>query len=201
MCILGKNKQKQILSAATEFFAKFGYKKTTLDDIGKKVGINRASIYYYFKNKEEIYMTIVINQFKNLIKSLYAEIEDDMICEEKILKYFEKRHQWWYEQSQVIPQITKEDVQSFIGIAFDQKRAIEQNERVSFSNILRKCIDRGQIRECDTEQVTRLIFAIPEGIKSSYRSVYTMEPISMVENNKINNDTQMALKIFIKGLK
>ena len=196
-----KNKRKQILSAATEFFAKFGYKKTTLDDIGKRVGLNRASLYYYFKSKEEIYMTIVINQFKNLIKSLYAEIEDDMICEEKILKYFEKRHQWWYQQSGIIPQITKEDVHSFIGIGRDQKRAIEQKERVSFSNILRKCVERGQIKECDTEQVTRLIFAIPEGIKSMYRSVDTMIPVSIDESNKINNETQIALKIFIKGLK
>ncbi|MHA1673952.1 MAG: TetR/AcrR family transcriptional regulator [Promethearchaeota archaeon] len=196
-----KKKRKQILSAATELFERFGYKKTTLDDIGKKVGLNRASLYYYFKSKEEIYMTIVINHFQNLIDSLYAEIEDDMVCEDKILKYFNKRHQWWFQQSGIIPQITKEVVNSFIGIGRDQKRAIEQKERVSFSNILRKCIERGQIRECDTEQVTRLIFAIPEGIKGMYRSVYNMNPVSIDESNKINNDTQMAFKIFLKGLK
>ena len=198
---MAKNKRKQIISAATQLFAKFGYKKTTLDDIGRKVGLNRASLYYYFKCKEEIYMTIVITQFENLIRSLYAEIEDDMTCEEKVLKYFEKRHQWWYQQSGVIPQITREDVHSFIGIAVDQKRAIEQKERVRLSNILRKCVERGEIKDCDTEQVTRLIFAIPEGIKGMYRSVDTMIPISIEENNKINNDTQLALKIFLQGLK
>ena len=87
---MSQNKKEQILSAASECFARFGYKKTTLDDIGKKIGLNKASIYYYFKNKEEIFTNIVLNEFQQFITKLQQNLEEDMGCEQKILIYFEK---------------------------------------------------------------------------------------------------------------
>ena len=52
-------KRKKIIQAAGDCFARFGYEKTTMDDIGKKVGLNKASLYYYYKDKESIYTEVV----------------------------------------------------------------------------------------------------------------------------------------------
>ena len=87
MWILVKNKRKQILSAATEFFAKFGYKKTTLDDIGKKVGLNRASLYYYFKSKEDLYMNVTLAFNQDRIDTLYKEMRKGKTAEERLRNY------------------------------------------------------------------------------------------------------------------
>ncbi|MFX1286846.1 MAG: TetR/AcrR family transcriptional regulator [Promethearchaeota archaeon] len=199
-----KKRQEQILLAARECFEKFGYNKTTLDDIGQKIGLNKASIYYYFKNKEAIYMAIVLRDFKALVSKLYEEIDkaidEEMNCDQKILIYFEKRHQWWFKQAALIPQVTKADVQKFITIAKDIKNKIEEEEKENFERILKKCIKRGQIRENDVKKTTRLIFAIENGVRSSYRSVDNMTPVSIEESNNINADIQSALKIFIRGL-
>ncbi|MFW9825058.1 MAG: TetR/AcrR family transcriptional regulator [Candidatus Thorarchaeota archaeon] len=98
-----KDKRKMILDAASNCFARYGYKKTTLDDISKIVGFwKAASIYYYFKNKAEIYITLVTNEYRSLITKLYEEIDEDMKCEEKILIYFDKRLEWLYEHSNII---------------------------------------------------------------------------------------------------
>ena len=40
-----KDKRQMILEAAGECFDRFGYNKTTLKDIGERVGLNKASIY------------------------------------------------------------------------------------------------------------------------------------------------------------
>ncbi len=51
--------KEQILEAAIECFTRFGYGKTTMSDIGKKVGMNKASLYYHYKDKEALYHAVI----------------------------------------------------------------------------------------------------------------------------------------------
>ena len=49
----------KILDAAQEVFTKFGYGKTTMEDIGKEMGKGKSSIYYYFTGKEDIFKAVI----------------------------------------------------------------------------------------------------------------------------------------------
>src|SRR4030042_4226412 len=138
-----ENKKEQILAAASECFARFGYKKTTLDDIGKKIGLNKASIYYYFKSKEEIFTSIVLGEFQQFISKLHQEIEEGMICEQKILVYFEEKLNFWFQKSMILPQITEiepEKLQQLMEASgFETFLKIEQGEKSFLANILKNC--------------------------------------------------------------
>ncbi|MCL2343465.1 MAG: TetR/AcrR family transcriptional regulator [Firmicutes bacterium] len=46
--------KKEILDTATDLFIRDGYENTTIEDILKKWGGSKGSLYYYFKSKEEI---------------------------------------------------------------------------------------------------------------------------------------------------
>jgi len=63
-----ENIRNSIVIAASEVFSKYGYKKTTMDDIAKALGKGKSSIYYYFSNKEEIFEA-VLEQEVTLLKS------------------------------------------------------------------------------------------------------------------------------------
>lgn len=66
----------EIIEAAKKLFAKNGYSPTSMDDIAKDVGITKASLYYFFKGKEEI--------FSAIIEEVIAEIKDMLGREQKI---------------------------------------------------------------------------------------------------------------------
>ncbi len=63
-------KREEILKAGSECFARFGFDKTTLDDIGHLAGLNKASLYYYFKNKEDIFIAVVLTETQAFIADL-----------------------------------------------------------------------------------------------------------------------------------
>ena len=63
-------KRIKILEAAKSCFTQFGYEKTTLEDIGKKLGLNNSSLYYYFKNKEEIFTAVVVKEAEKIVDDL-----------------------------------------------------------------------------------------------------------------------------------
>ena len=55
-----KSKAKtQLIEAAGVTFSRFGYRKTTMDDIAFAAGKGKSSLYYYFKNKEEVFEAVV----------------------------------------------------------------------------------------------------------------------------------------------
>jgi len=54
-----KRLRKKILNAASRLFWQKGYKATTIDDIARACRVNKATIYYYFKNKAFLLFEIV----------------------------------------------------------------------------------------------------------------------------------------------
>ena len=54
------NKRESIIRAAHAQFCRYGYRKTSMEDIAGELGISRASLYSYFKNKDEIFRSVSI---------------------------------------------------------------------------------------------------------------------------------------------
>lgn len=63
----------RILAAAEQLFADRGFKETSIQMLADAAGVNRALIFYYFKNKEALY--------RRLIETAYAALEKDMQLE------------------------------------------------------------------------------------------------------------------------
>ena len=51
-------KRESILDAAFTQFSRYGFRRTSMEDIAKETGISRASIYSHFENKEEVFRSL-----------------------------------------------------------------------------------------------------------------------------------------------
>lgn len=49
----------EILAAAFDEFKQRGYAATRLEDVAKRVGVSKGTIYIYFQNKEELFRAVV----------------------------------------------------------------------------------------------------------------------------------------------
>lgn len=55
--------RQRILATAKDLFVHQGYKKTTIRQIVEESGVLTGSIYYFFKNKEDIFQSLVMSLF------------------------------------------------------------------------------------------------------------------------------------------
>lgn len=62
--------RENILKIAQDIFSKYGYKKTTLDDIANAVRKGKSSLYYYFKSKEDLFQAVIMKEVESLAKEL-----------------------------------------------------------------------------------------------------------------------------------
>jgi TetR/AcrR family transcriptional regulator len=64
-----------ILEAAEALFAARGFETTRLEDVAERVGIRRASIVYYFRDKRELYEAVLREVFGGLLAAVQRTLE------------------------------------------------------------------------------------------------------------------------------
>lgn len=81
-------KKKNIIKAATHFFASQGYDGTTTKAISDKAGVTEPLLYYHFSGKDEIYTSILDSLFSDYFKHLEALKKDTATMFDKIENLF-----------------------------------------------------------------------------------------------------------------
>ena len=201
---MSDNKREAILNVAKDCFTKFGYKKTTLDDIGHGIGLNKASIYHYFKGgKEEIFISIAMDEFNEFIEKLQIEVIQATDCHKRIITYIIRKIEFWTKKATVlrmIHEINPSDIQILISSGISVFQDIEKSEMEFFSSILQECINSGHIRNYDVYKLSNMIFALADGIKDRYMKLHTGVSIKPEDYADMMDDIKSALDIFVSGL-
>lgn len=87
----GTNKKdanrENILKIAQEIFSKYGYKKTTLDDIANAVRKGKSSLYYYFTSKEDLFQAVIQKEVDLLRKELEIVVNRNTDPVDKLRDY------------------------------------------------------------------------------------------------------------------
>jgi AcrR family transcriptional regulator len=76
-----------ILAAAAYEFAEHGIAGARTDTIAHEARVNKALLYYYFKDKETLYGAVLDDAFSGLKKTVFEVLDSDLPPREKILAY------------------------------------------------------------------------------------------------------------------
>jgi AcrR family transcriptional regulator len=73
----------KIIYSAESLFLKFNYLSVTMDDIAGMLHISKPALYYHFKNKEDLFIEMAKDVFKDFSGALNEAITKDMPLEKK----------------------------------------------------------------------------------------------------------------------
>jgi AcrR family transcriptional regulator len=62
--------KSQIIESATKYFSRYGFHKTTMDEIAKNIHKAKGVLYYYFKSKEELFNEVLKKELDTLKTAL-----------------------------------------------------------------------------------------------------------------------------------
>jgi len=84
-----ENTRDKILSVANKLFSRFGFHKTSMDEIAKISRKAKGSLYYHFASKEDLFKEVVSKEILNLKTQLSNVIQNEKLnASEKINSYF-----------------------------------------------------------------------------------------------------------------
>jgi AcrR family transcriptional regulator len=79
--------RENIVKIASTIFGRFGFKKTTVDEIAKAARKGKSTIYYYFTSKEDIFKSVIEKEAQYLRSELIAVLGQKLTPQEKLKKY------------------------------------------------------------------------------------------------------------------
>ncbi len=76
-----------ILEAAAQEFAEYGIAGARTEAIAREARVNKALLYYYFKDKESLYGAVLDDAFSGLKTTLFRVFDSDLPTREKMMAY------------------------------------------------------------------------------------------------------------------
>ena len=174
------NKQQDIFNAALKLFARYGFKKTTVEDVAAEVGMTKSNLYFYVANKRELYEHAVSNaliQWRDSIAAAILQV-DDVVEKFKVMatKSFE-----YLSNHEELRSILIMDPGIFtLSPAEDRFYEINQGAMLLIKDILIQGVKEGRFYEVDIDHTTELLFSvyimflIKTYIKSEGKSAFRM---------------------------
>ena len=84
-----------ILSASADLFRQYGFKTITMDDIARRAGISKKTLYQHFANKQEVVTEALVwykTQMSDSCRDLMSHAENSIESMVKVLAYMDETH-------------------------------------------------------------------------------------------------------------
>ena len=152
------SKKEQVIESARELFTEYGYKRVSMDEIAKKSGVTKKTIYTYFKDKNELIKFFLYEELEKM-KLMTKEVNKEKIpyiekINKLILKHFE------YRSNSKLLQAFSKDGNLNLEIASSCEKILNQNIQGEIKRMLITAIDDGYIKDCDTDIMAFVIYKI-----------------------------------------
>ncbi|MCK5161913.1 MAG: TetR/AcrR family transcriptional regulator [Candidatus Aureabacteria bacterium] len=188
---LTQMRQKQILDVAARVFSKKGFASTQVDEIADLAGLGKGTVYRYFKDKKNLFLSVVdrgIESLKDLVLETMTKEKEPL---DKIKKATETYLRFFEEHSNLIGILIHEQSEFQKRI---QKRYFDRYyEHINkMEDVFRQGIAKGQIKKMDVRGAVAILTNMLNGL------VYMWQ----IEGRKypLMEKFPMLLKIFFTGI-
>lgn len=169
-----------ILSAALHVFSRYGYRKTTLEDISGELNMTAAGIYAYADSKRELYEQTVCFAMLRWQNRVRTAVDAEKSATAKLTVLCNSALNYLAEDSE-FGSLLKSDPSIFpMFPAVDPYEEINAASVGIIAEILTLGAKNGEFRELDIKAVSELIFAM---YKSFIIHAYVQDEVEFIEKN------------------
>jgi len=153
-----------IVESATKYFSKFGFYKTTMDEIAKHIHKAKGVLYYYFKSKEELFNE-VLKQELNIVKTELNKIVNNDNDSLIILKEYMLTRLKLLNKAVNYHETLKADFFEKYHFVKDVREDFAEFERDQLTNILMKGKKQGYLNVKNINSTVNIIIMVINGIE------------------------------------
>ncbi len=156
--------KSHLVKVAQETFTRFGFRKTTMDEIAYAARKGKSSLYYYFKSKEEVFQAVVEKEAGNLFSEIQTNIAKEQTARGKIRAYIHTRMNGFRNFGNLYEAI-KDDFLSNMEFIDKIRTKYDNNEIEILSGIIRLGIEQNELRPQDARHTAEMIVIALKGLE------------------------------------
>jgi len=184
---------------AMKCFAKYGLDKTTLDDIAKEVWLNKASLYYYYKNKEDIFLEVAITEGKDYLRTLEAHVLEKETTEARIIFYLVERINY-YKNVLNMNRVSAETLNRMLPRFFELFDAITKQEVQFLTMIIKEGIKKGELGKTNPGKLASSLINMNDAFKHHAEHKAILKNLDQIDYSQITAEMKLLVSLIFKGL-
>ena len=196
---LKDDKREHITTAAAECLARYGYEKTTMDDIARRVGLNKTSLYYYFPSKEAIFTQVVIEEARLFIGALQTKIESVTGCRRRILTYLTERLHY-YRQVVNLHNLSIDTLNRVQPTFKALYQSVLEREIAFIELILEQGMQAGEIRDGQAGRLAHAIMTVADALKHAACCQSAKPWPAEIDYSAIESDLHLIVSLIMDGI-
>jgi AcrR family transcriptional regulator len=163
------NKKSTILEAAAKLFSEKGFRETPMAAISKITGAAEGTIFYHFKNKEELFVAILEDFKKNIIEEFkkyegQAEFDNGLEMVEGVISFYFHLAATMEDRFLLLH---RHDLYELAEVNPTCRGHLEEIFTY-FLELLEQAVSRGQqdgsVRKTDTRKIAWIVFSMMDGL-------------------------------------
>jgi len=195
-----KEKEKEakiegILSAAKRVFSRKGYEATTMEDIASEAGFGKASLYFYFKRKKEVFLSLIKDGLEGQRKLLKEIMNSQLSNVERLEAVLSKMFEYVRENREFMRIVHSESQKLYATTLREVRSSIikeHRNTMEGIASIVRDGIKSGEFRKVEPTLAAASFMGI---IRSVIFNWFVRDEKSLPDRYK-----PMVMDIFLKGI-
>lgn len=158
------NSLKLIIDTSRKVFGKYGYRKTSIDDIAREAGLSKTAVYYYFKNKEDIFREVVKTEAEILKTNILSSVQNFSDPKGKLKAYITSRMNTLRDVS-IIYDVFKSELFDHLPFIDQMREEYQQEEVFLVSQILEEGNSKEIFAVNNTELTAETIVTLLKGLE------------------------------------
>lgn len=177
--------QQQILQAAQQLFQKHGYQKVTMDDVAKAIGKGRSSLYYYYKNKDEVFDAVMYAEISDIIAEITRGVDQAGTVEQKLRAFgvvktkIIRKKKVFFEALEL--GMNPDEVSQFAQRKLTFQKKIRKDEAALLNRVLTTGHANGEIAAIDAKEQDILVFVFMSSLRGLRREMYLDSSYARIE--------------------
>lgn len=163
-----QRRREMILEAARGRFQRFGFSKTTMEEIATDAGISKGTIYLYFPAKEDIFTEIMATEALELERLMYHAVKNEESVRRQLEMIFVGSIEYM-EQHPFLKSTLRRDVEMVTPRILKHTFAIEDRYVSVIEDYVRRGMERGEIERHNPRLIAYVLYKIFEAFTYGYR--------------------------------
>jgi len=155
-----EEKLTRIYEAGLRVFARYGYRRTRVEDIADELGMTKGNLYLYVKDKRDLYEKAVSHgllQWQSMVARSIEKIDD--VCEQFLALC--RKGYTYLSRDVSLRSVLINDPSIFpLSSREDQFAEINRASMDLLRSVLARGIREGRFREVDVDHLTELLYSI-----------------------------------------
>ena len=199
---MSTNKANDIIDAARELFTIYGFTKTTMTDIAGRLNMSKASLYYYFKDKETIFNALRERELEQFSEEINKIISNSNDAKSKLLEYTKKEIKL-LQKLLTLRNLVSDNSLETKPLSSSSLKEFNIKERNFVKDILQKGILSNEFKAFNIDEYTELYLVVLEGLRNVFLSTsekYGNRAIPSKVNEQLNKQSILFTEMFLHSI-